>query len=75
MKDILKDHISGSRVTVNLLNGWIFPIGQSGEASQWRVSYQQGLRRLVLRGLRGFCKKNGIFQKVDKPRELVVWQS
>ena len=32
--------ITGSRVTTILLNGWIFPIGQSGEASRWRVCYQ-----------------------------------
>ena len=30
-----------------LLNKWIFPIGQSGEASRWRVCYQRGLPRLV----------------------------
>ena len=30
-----------------LLNGWIFPNGQSGEASRWRVCYQRGLPRLV----------------------------
>ena len=30
-----------------LLNRWIFPIGQSGEASRWRVCYQRGLPRLV----------------------------
>ena len=39
--------ITGSRVTAILLNGWIFPIGQSGEASRWRVCYQRGLPRLV----------------------------
>ena len=26
-----------------------FPIGQSGEATRWRVCYQQGLPRLVNR--------------------------
>ena len=26
--------ITGSRVTAILLNGWIFPIGQSGQASR-----------------------------------------
>ena len=26
----------------------IFPIGQSGEASRWRVCYQWGLTRLIL---------------------------
>ena len=31
-----------------LLNGWIFPTGQSGEASLWRVCYQWSLPRLVL---------------------------
>ena len=30
-----------------LLNGWIFPIEQSGEASRWRVCYQWGLPHLV----------------------------
>ena len=30
-----------------LLKGWFFPIGQSGEASPWRVCYQRGLPRLV----------------------------
>ena len=47
----LKGHqnrITGLRVTAILLNGWIFPIGQSGEASPWRVCYQRGLPRLVL---------------------------
>ena len=29
-----------------LLNGWIFPIGQIGEASWWKVCYQRGLPRL-----------------------------
>ena len=38
---------TGSRVTAVLLNGWIFPIGQSGEATRWRVCYQRGLPRLV----------------------------
>ena len=42
-----QNRITGSRVTAILLNGWIFPIGQSGEASRWRVCYQQGLPRLV----------------------------
>ena len=28
-------------------NKWFFPIGQSGEASRWRVCYQWGLPRLV----------------------------
>ena len=51
-KDILnlKGHpnpIASSRVTTILVNGWIFPLGQSGEASQWRVCYQQGLSSLV----------------------------
>ena len=40
--------ITGSRVTAILLNGWILPIGQSGEASWWRVCYQRGLPRLVV---------------------------
>ena len=31
-----------------LLNKWIFPIRQSGEASRWRVCYQRGLPCLVL---------------------------
>ena len=39
--------ITGSRGTAILLHGWLFPIGQSGEASRWRVCYQQGLPRLV----------------------------
>ena len=42
-----QNRITGSRVTAILLNGWIFPIGQSGEASRWRVCYQRGLPRLV----------------------------
>ena len=48
----LKGHqnsINGSRVTAIWQNGWIFPIGQSAEASRWRVSYQRGLSRLVFR--------------------------
>ena len=32
------------------MNGWIFPIGQCGEASWWRVCYQRGLPRLVFMG-------------------------
>ena len=43
----LKGHqnrITGSRVTSKK---GTFPIGQSGEASRWRVSYQRGLPRLV----------------------------
>ena len=46
----LKGHqncTTGSRVTVILLNAWIFPIGQTGGASPWRVYYQRGLPRLV----------------------------
>ena len=38
---------TGSRVTAIFLNLWIFPIEQSGEASQWRVRHQRGLPRLV----------------------------
>ena len=30
-----------------LLDGLIFPTGQSGEDSRWRVCYQRGLPRLV----------------------------
>ena len=41
------NHTTGSRVTAILLNAWIFPIGQKGGASQWRVCYQRGLPRLV----------------------------
>ena len=47
----LKGHqngITGSRVTAILLNSWIFPIRQSGEASRWGVCYQPGLLRLVV---------------------------
>ena len=43
------NYITGLRVTAILLNGWIFPIGQSGEASQCRVCYQRGLPRLVFK--------------------------
>ena len=39
--------ITGLRVTPILLNRRILPIGQSGEASRWRVCYQRGLHRLV----------------------------
>ena len=38
---------TGSRVMAILLKKWIFPIGQSGEASRWTVCYQRGLPRLV----------------------------
>ena len=41
-----QNRITGSTVTAILLNEWIFPIGKSGEASQWRACYQQGLPRL-----------------------------
>ena len=34
-------------ITAILLNAWIVSIGQSGEASRWRVCYQRGLPRLV----------------------------
>ena len=34
--DFLFLPITGSRVIAIFLNGWIFPIGQSGGASQWR---------------------------------------
>ena len=52
-KDVLNleghpSFITGSRVTAILLNGWIFPIGQSGDASRWRVCYQWALPRLAL---------------------------
>ena len=47
-----QERIIGSRVTAILLKGWIFPIGQCGEASRWRVCYQRGLPRLVLSELR-----------------------
>ena len=46
----LEEHhnlITGTRVTAILLNEGIFPIGQSGEASWWRVCDQRGLPRLV----------------------------
>ena len=39
--------ITGSRITVIFLNEWIFPIGQNGEASRWRVCYRWGLPRLL----------------------------
>ena len=38
-----KNHINGSRVKVILLNLWVFPSVQSGEASMWMVCFQQGL--------------------------------
>ena len=47
----LEEHrncIAGSRVMAILLNGWIFPFGQSGEAGWWGVCYQRGLPCLVL---------------------------
>ena len=46
----LKGHqncITGSGNTAILLNGLIFPNGQSGETSRWRVCYQRGLPCLV----------------------------
>ena len=42
-----KNPITGLRVTAILVNAWIFPIGESGEAIRWRVCYQRGLPRLV----------------------------
>ena len=42
-----QNRITDSRVTAILLNGWIFPIGQSGEASRCWVCYQRGLPFLV----------------------------
>ena len=50
-----QNRITGSGVTAILLNGWIFPIGQSGEASRWRVCYQRGLPRLVFKGFQISC--------------------
>ena len=44
-----ENRIIGSRVTAILLNGLIFPIGQSGEASRWKVFYQWGLPRLFFK--------------------------
>ena len=35
-----QNYIIGTRVTTILMNGWIFPIGQSSEASPWKVCYQ-----------------------------------
>ena len=35
-------HTTGSRVTAILLNAWVFPIGQSGGASRWRVLLSAG---------------------------------
>ena len=46
-KDIKIALLVSIRVTAILLNGWIFPINQSGEASLWRVFYQRGLTHLV----------------------------
>ena len=45
--EIHQNRTTDSRITAILLNGWIFLIGQSGEASQWRVFYQRGLPYLV----------------------------
>ena len=60
----LQNCITGSRVTVILLNGLIFPIGQSGKASWWRVFfYQRGLPRLVY-----ICKDNFILEKNMNPQ-------
>ena len=42
-----QNHITYSQITAILLNGWIFPIGQSVEASWCRVCYQLGLPRLL----------------------------
>ena len=46
-----QNRTAGSGVTAILLNGLIFSIGQSGEASWWRVCYQGGLLRLVFRSI------------------------
>ena len=54
--------ISGSSVMPILLNGWIYPMGQSGEASRWRVCYQRGLPRLV-------------FSRTDTSRSISTRQS
>ena len=42
-----KNCITGTRVTAILLNRGVFPIGQSDEATLWRVCYQWRLPRLV----------------------------
>ena len=49
-----QNRTTGSRVTAILLNALIFSMGQSGEASRWRVCYQQGLPRLVLNQITSF---------------------
>ena len=41
------NRITGSRVTAILLKKLFIPIGESGEASRWRVFCQRGLHRLV----------------------------
>ena len=42
-----QSYITGTRVTATFLNRRIFPFGQSGEASWWRVCHQWGLPRVV----------------------------
>ena len=49
-----QNYITGSRVKAIFLNKGIFFIGQSGEASPWRVSYQWGLPRLVFDIILGY---------------------
>ena len=49
------NRITGSGVTAILLNGLIFPIGQSGEASWWRVCYQWGLPCIFYNYLSCIC--------------------
>ena len=56
--------ITGSRVKAILLNGWVSPIGKSGEASRWRVCSQGGLLRLVFTYEGLFCHA-GKFYDVD----------
>ena len=42
-----QNRITCSRITAILLKKWIFPIGQSAEASRWRVCYQHGLIKVT----------------------------
>ena len=46
--------------SATLQNGWIFPIGQSGEASWGRVCYEWGLPRLI------FTQQDNIMVTIKK---------
>ena len=59
-----------SRVLAVLLHGWIFPIGQSGEASRWRIFYPRGLPRLVFKNNGDYRVFENVKTKTRRRRKI-----